>query len=89
MDGVSGGKVGFSDGGHSETPGEATADIGGIAAPEFNVMESVDGESVGHGVNSNKVRVSHQLELGSHGLSFGMSTHVGERKWGGFEEMKK
>lgn len=38
---VSGGEVRFSDKGHTETPREALGGVGGIATPEFYMVEAL------------------------------------------------
>lgn len=59
VDGVAGGKVGFCDDWHAETPTEASADVGCVATPVLYVVEPLHGEMVGFRVDSDKVGVTH------------------------------
>lgn len=64
---VSGGEVGFEGYGHAEAPGEATGGVGGVGAPELDVVEPADGEAVGFWVRPDEVVEAHQLEVGASG----------------------
>ena len=55
MNDVSGGQVGLGDNGHAETPGETAGQIGGVGGPELDMVEPVDGETIGHWIGTEKV----------------------------------
>lgn len=48
---------------HPESPGETTSGVGGIAAPELDVVETFDVEAVGLGIGPDEFGESDQLEL--------------------------
>lgn len=75
---VAGGKVGLGNDGHAEAPGEATGRVSGVSAPELDVVESLNAESIRPGVGPNELGEAEELELGlisviviiTHGLGF-------------------
>lgn len=59
VDWISGGKIGSSCEVHAESEGKTPGGVGGVAAPEFNMMEAEHGEAIGSGIGAHKVGVSH------------------------------
>ncbi|PON52065.1 hypothetical protein PanWU01x14_211800, partial [Parasponia andersonii] len=62
VDEVTGGEVGLGNEGHAEAPGEAAGRVGGVAAPELHVVETLHPEPVRPGVRTDEVGEAHQLE---------------------------
>jgi len=59
---VSGGKIGFGGESHPQTPGEATSDVGCVAAPELDVMEALNLEFIRLWILSYELGKSDELE---------------------------
>lgn len=47
MNRITGGEIRFSYNRHAETPREAATSVGGVAAPELDVVETIDGKIIG------------------------------------------
>lgn len=62
MDSVAGRQVRFGDNGHAESPGETTSRIGGVSAPELDMVEAVHSEPVRFGILADEVFEPDELE---------------------------
>jgi len=62
VDLISSGQVGFCNDWHSESPGEAGGGVGGVGAPELDVVETVHLETVRFRVCSDEVFETNELE---------------------------